>query len=166
MPACFFHWTYTFFTFFVFSIDFIYFFILWIFWVLTGCLCEVDTHTTDREELRASLTDVVNCIGGDISLHSRGKEHLLLQAADVNIALCVVGLCHLTAWELRQTKQATRLQNCIRQTLKEHEFAWRSLSLDKLLCNVFNQSHINKPASPAGPWEPSQWKHSGRYRGG
>lgn len=39
---------------------------------------------------------------------------------------------------------------------EEHEFAWRSLSLDKLLCNVFNQSHINKPAPPPGPWEPSQ----------
>lgn len=65
--------------------------------MLTGCLCEVDTHTTDRDELKASLTDEVNCIGGDISPHSRGKEHLLLQAADVNIASCVVGLWHLTA---------------------------------------------------------------------
>lgn len=59
--------------------------------MLTGCLCEVDTHTRDREEVKASLKDEVNCIGGDISPHSRGKEHLLLQAADVNIALCVCG---------------------------------------------------------------------------
>lgn len=52
--------------------------------MLTGSFFEVETHPTNREELKAAVTDVVKCRGGDFPPPSRGKEHLLLQAADVD----------------------------------------------------------------------------------
>lgn len=188
MPACFFHWARALFTvIFLFSLLTSSLFLSFC-WslphphpptrMLTGCYWDTLSHLILRKKRTQSSTKAeVNCTVGDISQYFQGREHLWLRVADdkqgsslsplVNLycARMSVAILRHEDWKKTNKTRPTRLQNCIHRTLKEHKFVWRSSALDRLLCNVFNQSHISKPAPPAGPWEPSQWKHAGRDTG-